>query len=493
MRRWGRFLVLLSAVALASGAQASVQSELAFRRGVIAYGEGRYADARAQFERVLEENPRDAAALSYLGSIARAEGDLPGAITRYREALALEPTNADLETDLASALLESGDTEGARHHVEAVLARSPDHARARLLAGMAAFRQGEYARALPELERAARDPSVAPHAKFYAGLSEAFLGNATEAAGAFGSVEEEAVTQPIARTARRLREQMRPPSERPWLLDLTTGAEWDSNTTLLGEGFNERDDLRGVLRGAGRFRAYESERAELRLGWDGYLSLHTTEHDVDVNSHVGSVAGTLRFDPVRIGLLYEATYSFVDPPDDFLRSNRLTPSISLREGRWGVTQLYGQWDDQAFFRDPGVNALDRDGDQLGFGMNQYLFLPGGLGYLRAGARRDSLDTTGTEWRFDGHEFSAGAGLRLPRGFELTALYRHLVRNFSRPSVFEPTTERDDRIDRVSAELAFPLRGALSASFSGDFTFAHSSVGVYDYNRAILGTYLTYAF
>jgi hypothetical protein len=39
--------------AAAVSAQASVESELAFHRGVVAYGEGRLDPARQEFERVL--------------------------------------------------------------------------------------------------------------------------------------------------------------------------------------------------------------------------------------------------------------------------------------------------------------------------------------------------------------------------------------------------------------------------------------------------------
>ena len=51
-------------------ATASVESELAFHQGVAAYGEGRLDEARARFERVVEEAPDDAAALQYLNLIS---------------------------------------------------------------------------------------------------------------------------------------------------------------------------------------------------------------------------------------------------------------------------------------------------------------------------------------------------------------------------------------------------------------------------------------
>ena len=44
---------------VAAAANASVQSELAFHRGVVAYGEDRLDEAKRQFERVLAEDAED--------------------------------------------------------------------------------------------------------------------------------------------------------------------------------------------------------------------------------------------------------------------------------------------------------------------------------------------------------------------------------------------------------------------------------------------------
>ena len=73
-------LTLMWVSVAAAPARASVQSELAFHRGVVAYGDGRMAEARGAFEQVLAEDPEDTSALHYLGLIAQAEGDFDAAI-----------------------------------------------------------------------------------------------------------------------------------------------------------------------------------------------------------------------------------------------------------------------------------------------------------------------------------------------------------------------------------------------------------------------------
>jgi tetratricopeptide (TPR) repeat protein len=119
-------------------AVASVDSELAFHRGVVAFGDERYVDARLAFEKVLAEDPEDAAAIQYLGLIAQEQGDPDGAVANFERALALEPDNTDLRLDLGSALLEAGRIDEARAAIDQVLAARPDDARANLFAGIAA-------------------------------------------------------------------------------------------------------------------------------------------------------------------------------------------------------------------------------------------------------------------------------------------------------------------------------------------------------------------
>ena len=137
----------------ASPPVASVESELAFHRGVVAFGRGQLEEAREQFQIVLAEDPADAAAIHYLGLIADAEGKQDEAIELFRRALALTPEDADLRFDLGTTLLEAGRNQEALEVFEEVLEREPDRARAHLFAGIAEYRLRDYAAAFPTWRR----------------------------------------------------------------------------------------------------------------------------------------------------------------------------------------------------------------------------------------------------------------------------------------------------------------------------------------------------
>jgi len=320
------FLLLAVGVA-ASAAHASVQSELAFHRGVVAFGDQRYDDARVAFEAVVAEDPEDAAAIQYLGLIAQAQGDPDAAVEHFERALALEPDNTEVRVDLGSAQLEAGRREAAQATLEQALAASPDDARAHLFAGIAAYRSGQFERAVELLDRAKQlDPSLAPHATYYAGLSAAFLGNFAEAEGAFSAVEEQSPLSPLGRSAGSLRQRVTPAQagdKRRWSLALTAGTEWDSNPTFAGKSNagrplgtpdfgNQKDDFRGVFRIRGSYDVLRSGDYSLTAGYEGYLSLHNRAHEVDLQTHVPWLSGTLNRDPWRFGLRYDYAYTMID-------------------------------------------------------------------------------------------------------------------------------------------------------------------------------------
>jgi tetratricopeptide (TPR) repeat protein len=504
-----RIICWITALALllaATAAGASVDSELAFHRGVLAYGDERLDDARQDFERVLAEDPEDTAAIHYLALIAQAQGSPDQAIALYERALALEPDDVDLRFDLGSALLEAGREAEARQAFEQVIAAEPDRARAHLFAGIAAYRLGDYDAAVPYLDRAAElDPSERLYARYYAGLSEAMRGELGSAAGAFDDVTEASPAHPLSRSAGTLRERVDPSApERRWNLALMAGLEWDSNPTLSGDddlldAAGRESDGKGVYRVRGGLRLFEDERVSLDAGYDAFFSTHFEEDEVDLQTHVGWAAGSLDLDPVRLSLRYDYAFTALDMSENFRSLHRVAPSVLVREGGLGLLHTFFQYQHLAFFSQP-QDALDRDGHQYAVGMNQFFFLPAPFRYLRIGALGDFLQTEGSEFDYDAFEINAGFAAVLPLEVELTALYRFIERNFRNDSIFPrragggtPSTERDDPIHRLTVELARSFGDHWELAVSGSFRFQDSQVAIYDHNRHVVGSYLTYRF
>ena len=316
---------------LAAPALATVESELAFHRGVVAFGQERLDEARTLFEKVLELDPNDTVAIHYLALIAQKQGDPARARELIERGLALDPDDPDLLVDLGVLQLQAGQTAEARATFDRVLAVRPDDARAHLFAGIAAYRAGAYSDATPHLDRAvALDPTLAMQARYYAGLSEAFLGNLPVAEGAFDDVATASPQHPLAQSAQRLRDEIRQPEpERPWTLSLSAGGEYDSNPLLSGETIPRDDDYRGVFRARGTYRVFERGGFTLSSGAEGYWSIHHEEDKVDLQTYLGFLNANYALGPVLFGLNYDFVYTFIDFDDPFRMVNR-DHAVALR-------------------------------------------------------------------------------------------------------------------------------------------------------------------
>jgi Tfp pilus assembly protein PilF len=507
------FVAVVAALALyvpAAPSQAQGDAEIAFHRGISAYGDGRLDDARKAFGQVLARDREDTDAMRYLGLIAQAQGRPKEAIAFYQSALELEPDNHDARFDLGTALLEAGRPDEARAAFEQVIAEEPDRARAHYFAGIAAYRVEQYDDAVAFMNRATElDPSLKAEASYYTGLAEAYQGNISQASVALDTVSQSAQS-PLSDSAASMRDRLRAPTgpPRPWALSFTTGAEYDSNPTLAAEGMSEQEDARFVFRLRGHYDVWQNEKVAFRTGYDGYLGVHTSESQVDLQTHVAYASAGWNLDPVRLNLRYDFAYTMIDLTDELRILNRVTPTVTLRQQEWGLLQGFYQFS-YADFESTDVIAdleLQRDGPRHAFGFNQYVFLSGKAGpleYLRFGAAGDFYDADSAEQTYRAYEVSGGFGLGLPFDTDLTALYRYVRRDYNGKTSLEVdpgdlpipggTTRRDDHISLIFLDLSKNVADHWIVSVSGNGNFNSSDVGVFDYNRFVVGGYVTYAF
>jgi hypothetical protein len=350
------------------------------------------------------------------------------------------------------------------------------------------------------------DDELRPQALYYTGLSQAHLQDFPAAAGAFAAVEQSPLS-PLSDSARNLAKQVAPggePAQR-WSLAVTAGLEYDSNPTLAGRGLKSRKDGRGVYRIRGTYLLYEDERYSATAGYDGYLSSHFDETFVDLMTHVGHLTTSADFDPVSFNLRYDYAYTWIDAFNTrkFRELHRVTPSVSYRESDWGFSQVYYQFHEEDFKRPLPVltgNTLNRDGQRHVVGFNQFLF-PGAylpefmpFTYFRFGALGDFLNADGTEFDYDSWEISIGFGAELAGEVDLSVLYRLTDRDYQQTSIFSALRERrDDLQSRVTFELNKAFGDHWQVAIAGSFTFNDSDIGLYDYDRDIVGVYLTYRF
>ncbi len=127
-----------------------------YRLGEAYREQGKYLEAREQYERALEVDPDLVVAYVGQGDVAMAEGLYGRATEYYREALDRSPGSLSLKVKLAGAYLRDGVHDRARELLLAVLAEDERNVTAMTLMGDVLMEMGDPAGALARYEEAYR-------------------------------------------------------------------------------------------------------------------------------------------------------------------------------------------------------------------------------------------------------------------------------------------------------------------------------------------------
>ncbi|HEY0407428.1 MAG TPA: tetratricopeptide repeat protein [Pyrinomonadaceae bacterium] len=163
-------------------AGAKPDGRLVYYRGLAEYQTGQKTDAERTFTAVVKDNPRDAAALFFLGQIAYERNDLDAAISALNRATLGDARSASAWAILTTAYLRRAAANAAApvkadaDYLNAVragegLTRVKTDPAAMLLFGQALIGAKQYARAATTLERVANGPEANGPVLYWLGVS----------------------------------------------------------------------------------------------------------------------------------------------------------------------------------------------------------------------------------------------------------------------------------------------------------------------------------
>ena len=101
-----------------------------YQRGFGFRCEGRYAEAKAEFSKVLASSPGHIQSLHQLGLIQGFEGDFDGSMATLVGLAQKAPSNLDIKYDLAMTQMMLGMYEEACMLLKQILAADPSHEKA---------------------------------------------------------------------------------------------------------------------------------------------------------------------------------------------------------------------------------------------------------------------------------------------------------------------------------------------------------------------------
>jgi hypothetical protein len=328
----------------------------------------------------------------------------------------------------------------------------------------------------------------------------------------------------------------------PWVA-VSAGVEHDSNVLLRGDGVRVPDEISDE----GDFRAVWTAQIGTEL-WRNrdwtvgalvsyYGSAHTDLTDFDTHYPAATAWLDRRLsEATTLRLQYDFSYAWVGK-SPYLLEHSVTPALFHNWGeRWGTTRLFAEltFDDFRFSPDdvpdgapggapgdpcpPGVTQpcgpfgldeseeRDRDGFWGIFGFDHAFPVDAIDSELRFGYAYHYYDAEGSEYSFRGHEISVGARTALPWRLIADVQGSFTYRPYENPSTYPDSgaltadvqyglrsRDKRERIWRVDAILERPINRWLTASVRYGYQKNDANVTVFDFDRHIIGGYLTFAY
>ena len=481
----------------------------------------------------------EAAVLQARAARLASEGRCAAALPILREARRLQPDSAD------AALLEGQCLFQARRYAEAVAPLAdaarldPESGEAALLLGMAGYHTGDLAGASAALERAERqlpdraevslyrglllledDPAAAasrfegaagrggslePAATYYAAVARAGAGQREEAEGLLRRVQELA---PGSSWAQRADEALRTPAThyrlRRWAV-LYAGVDYDSNLVLRGDSISLPPDVSNQDDGLAWWGIEAGHELFRRDDWGGgvlgsyYGNAHFSDSDFDQHQIGASLwvdrtlgeHSLLRIQP-------EFGQGFYDY-DDYLRFYGVLVELLHDWGRPGQGTFYTRYAyDDYRFRIPGDPALastrNRDGHSVRTGYDHRYEIDEDTG-VRGGPFFRYYAAEGSEYDHYGVGVWAGVERKLPWELTLDVLGSVVYDAYDNPSTFPvpQTRDREDVISMAQVALSRPIFERTTLTARWRYQDNHSNTDVFDYDRHVVGAYVTIAF
>jgi tetratricopeptide (TPR) repeat protein len=516
MRRWIAVTALVLCPLLA---RASDESDVLRARGARLAAQGKCDEAMPLFERALAADPKEARAALLAGRCQIAAKKYAEAEKSLGEATRRDPELKEVPLEVAIARYHQENYTGARQALEAARAGSKGDARFELYDGLVLLQEGKRSEGIAALERARKaDPTlVEPTASYFEGLALENQGDRREAQAAMDRV---VVTDPSGRwgsAARNRLDRWARTRPRDYWAELTVGIESDSNVVLRGNGVDLPSNI--------------SDQSDERAIWHanaGWQFLRTPDWGAGA---MLTYTGTAQFDLSEFNYHYPVATAWVDrritenltahlqgdyaygwvDAQPWVSETAATPALVYTWARDNYTRFFGRFSWSNYYFDPDGSAAfpppptdsqnkaqrNRDGRAEQVGLEQGFPIDALHTQLTGTALFTRYHAQGSEYSFRGTGAYLQSETDLPFKFSLILGGGYTYRGYLNPTTFEtvapPASEiRRDHIVDTEVGLERPIFfDWLLASARWHYTNNASNVPVFDYDRSIIGGYLTF--
>ncbi|HTO06160.1 MAG TPA: tetratricopeptide repeat protein [Myxococcota bacterium] len=503
-------------------ARASDESDVLRARGALLAAQGKCDQALPLFQQALAADPKEARSALLAGRCLISEKKYAEAEQSLAEATRRDATLSEVPLEVAIARYHQENYAGARQALEAARAGSSGDARFELYDGLVLLQEGKRDEGIAALDRARKaDPKlVEPTASYYQALA---LENQGERAAARDAMDRVIADDPSGRWGAAARTRLDQWSRtrthpRDYWASVTVGAESDSNVVLRGNGvdlpaeINDQADMRTIWQAnAGwQFLHTPDWGAGAMLTYTG-----TAEHSLPEFSYdypiVSAWVDRRITDRLSAQLQGDYAYGWVDG-QSWVSEVAATPSLIYAEARDMYTRLFGRFQFSNYYfpvdgsapwnvGDAHLQSItederNRDGRYEAAGLEQGVPIDVLRTQLTATGIYSRYHAEGTEYSYRGTGGYLWSETQLPWEFTLFLGAGFTYRGYLNQTTFEDVAppnsdKRRDQITDTEIGIQRPIYWDwLVGSARWHYTHADSNVAVFDYDRSIIGGYLT---
>ena len=413
-------MILSLAVPGTSRAQVGFESaEILFTRAVLAYDEGKYAEATQDLLKAHELDPGHTDVIYYLGLSYNAQGNFDQAARYLRQGLALQPKNTDIRMELGVAIYGQNRFDEALKELLPIYDLEPQKDNLGYYIGLCYYQKKDYETALGYFRKnLSTEIRMRQLNQFSLGLALQALGREAEAIEELTEAVKIEPAAPIVGSTQQLLTALREKTgAKPFRLEVTFNAHFDSNPA--GAKHEERS-YGNLINVRADYTLYRSGPWESTATYSLLQTLNYEAHKFDLNDHL--IGANVYYKTVIGG---KTAYAGLQLNNDilllggrkYLQRPTGTFNFTIQQNSSNFTTALFRPQYKDFFQ-RGVSEK-RDAVNELVGLEHYLEFGNGH-RINLGYHFDNEDAGSSDWSYTGHKAVVGLVLALPWGIRGTA-------------------------------------------------------------------------
>lgn len=278
--------------------------------------------------------------------------------------------------------------------------------------------------------------------------------------------------------------------DKPLSLELSVGAEYDSNVSVDQVDVTTREgDMLAVLGARAKYKAEVGGETSIKLGYEFEQTLHEDFTGFDMQTHTLSAGADTKLGGIGLGADY-SFYHILLGGDGFLDMHQVGPSLSA----FVTDKVYLRVGYTYFDKDFKV-ADGRDASNHQVTGDVYYFFKDSKAYVSLGGRYETENTADPAFDYDGFQLSANVQLPVAlwsRSGKIKFGYSYRERDYDNVTPSIGVRRHENRsMFRANAEL--PLTDHLSFKPEYRYVDRNSNYALSNYTEHVANGSFSYRF